>query len=190
MSDEAEEMSAFDLADRERGAVLARRRRRWSEAMKRRIVTETHAPGTLVSVVARRYDVNASQVHTWRRRYAAAARVSDAQLMLPVMQPAAPMAAMAATIAMAAARPGHAAVSAGGSRRDGGPVLRGGPAPGQELVDALGRMGSEPGEDVDEPSGRIDAVELGGLGQGVDGGGALAAVVRRDLMMPGVWGVR
>ena len=163
MSDEAEEMSAFDLADRERGAVLARRRRRWSEAMKRRIVTETHAPGTLVSVVARRYDVNASQVHTWRRRYAAAARGSDAQIMLPVMPPAVSMAIAGAAIGVAAARPGDAAVSAGGSRGDGGAALRGSPVPGQELVDAPGRMGSEPGEDVAEPGGRVEAVELGGL---------------------------
>jgi hypothetical protein len=51
-------------------------------------------------------------------------------------------------------------------------------------------MCSEPGEDVAEPSGWVEAVELGGLGQGVDCGGAFAALVRRDLMMPGVWGVR
>jgi len=47
----------------------ARARRRWSNAEKRRIVAETHAPGALVSVVARRHDVNANQVFTWRRQY-------------------------------------------------------------------------------------------------------------------------
>jgi len=46
-----------------------RARRRWSDAEKRRIVAETHAPGASVSVVARRHDVNANQVFTWRRQY-------------------------------------------------------------------------------------------------------------------------
>ena len=61
--------------------------------------------------------------------------------------------------------------------RSGGLVLRGGPIPGQKLVDALGRVGSEAREDVAEPSLGVDAVELGGLGQRVDGGGALATVI-------------
>ena len=33
-------------------------------------------------------------------------------------------------------------------------------------------------QDVAEPSLRVDAVELGALGQGVDGGGSLGAAVR------------
>src|SRR5579862_1786985 len=172
MSDEAEEVSTFALVDGERGAAPARRR--WPEAVKRRIVAEAQAPGASVSVVARRYDVNASQVHRWRRRYAAHASGGEAQLMLPVMRPAAPMAAAGVTIGVPAARPSDVAVSASGSRRDGGLILRGGPVPGQELVDALGRMGSEPGEDVAQPRLGIDVVELGGLDQGVDGSGALA----------------
>jgi hypothetical protein len=36
--------------------------------------------------------------------------------------------------------------------------------PGQELVDALGRMGGEAREHVGEPGARIDVVELAGLG--------------------------
>lgn len=43
--------------------------RRHSEEEKRRIVAETYAPGTSVAVVARRHDVNANQVFTWRRQY-------------------------------------------------------------------------------------------------------------------------
>jgi transposase len=44
-----------------------RKRRRWPEALKRRIVAETLAPGASVSMVARRHDVNANQLFTWRR---------------------------------------------------------------------------------------------------------------------------
>jgi transposase len=37
-----------------------RRRRRWTVEQKRRIVEETRACGASVSVVARRYDINAN----------------------------------------------------------------------------------------------------------------------------------
>jgi transposase len=46
-----------------------RRNKRWPEALKREIVAATFEPGASVSVVARRYDVNANQVFMWRRRY-------------------------------------------------------------------------------------------------------------------------
>ncbi len=45
-------------------------------AEKRRIVAETLVPGASVSVVARRYDVNANQVFKWRRELAADDRVA------------------------------------------------------------------------------------------------------------------
>ena len=48
---------------------VRRRRKRWPEALKREIVAATFQPGASVSVVARRYDVNANQVFSWRRRY-------------------------------------------------------------------------------------------------------------------------
>ena len=67
MSDEAEQSGA-------RGEVMFRRRR-WSEARKRRIVAESYQPGVSVSVVARRHDVNANQVFGWRRQYRELARV-------------------------------------------------------------------------------------------------------------------
>ena len=38
-------------------------------AEKRKIVEETLAPGTSVSIVARRHDVNANQLFSWRRQY-------------------------------------------------------------------------------------------------------------------------
>jgi len=52
----------------------ARRRRRvWSIDDKRRIVAETLAPGASVSVVARRHDLNANMLFTWRRAVEAVA---------------------------------------------------------------------------------------------------------------------
>jgi hypothetical protein len=51
-------------------------------------------------------------------------------------------------------------------------------------------MVGDASDDVGEPSLGIDAVEAGGLNEGVHDGGSAAAVVRRDVMMPGVWVVR
>ena len=69
MSDEAEQSGAGG------DGRVRRRRRRWSEARKRRIVAESYQPGVSVSVVARRHDVNANQVFGWRRQYRELARV-------------------------------------------------------------------------------------------------------------------
>ena len=46
-----------------------RRHRSWPEALKREIVAASFEPGSSVSVVARRYDVNANQVFGWRKGY-------------------------------------------------------------------------------------------------------------------------
>lgn len=46
-----------------------RHRRSWPDALKVEIVKAALAPGASVSVVARRYDVNANQVFNWRKRY-------------------------------------------------------------------------------------------------------------------------
>ena len=57
-----------DNPDQREGAVAAPRRRRfWSREEKLRIVAESREPGASVSLVARRHDVNANQVFTWRR---------------------------------------------------------------------------------------------------------------------------
>ena len=45
----------------------ARGRRRWTVEQKRRIVEETLTPGASVSVVARRYDINANLLFKWKR---------------------------------------------------------------------------------------------------------------------------
>ena len=61
-------------------------RRFWSDDEKRRIVAQSYAPGVSVSVVARRYDVNANLIFTWRRdpRYQPAADAEEAPSFLPV----------------------------------------------------------------------------------------------------------
>jgi transposase len=46
-----------------------RRRRTWTEALKREIVAASFEPGASASVVARRYDVNTNQLFIWRRLY-------------------------------------------------------------------------------------------------------------------------
>ena len=51
------------------GSAGGRRKRSWPEALKRKIVAATFAPGSSVSIVARHYDVNANQLFSWRKRY-------------------------------------------------------------------------------------------------------------------------
>ena len=46
-----------------------RRNRAWPEALKREIVAASFAPGSSVSMVARRYDVNTNQLFAWRKLY-------------------------------------------------------------------------------------------------------------------------
>src|SRR4051794_13046891 len=52
------------------------------------------------------------------------------------------------------------------------------PGPGQEVADPLGGMVGQTGEDVGEPSLRVDAMELAGFHQGVDRRGPLATTIR------------
>jgi transposase len=69
-----------------------RRHRSWPEAVKREIVAATLTPGSSVSLVARRYDVNANQVFAWRRRYRdAAAEPAGLQLMPVAVMPDPPV---------------------------------------------------------------------------------------------------
>jgi len=61
-----------------------RRNRSWPEALKREIVAASLEPGSSVSLVARRYDVNANQVFAWRSRYAAEAAEPTELRLMPV----------------------------------------------------------------------------------------------------------
>src|SRR5205085_6527948 len=62
----AEEVSTSGLVDTKRAARLAKRRN-WPEAFKRQVVAETLEPGSSVSIVARRHDLNTNQLFKWRR---------------------------------------------------------------------------------------------------------------------------
>ena len=69
MDDADREVSASGLADAKQAAG---KRRRWSEGLKREIVAALSEPGASVSIVARRYDVNANQLFKWRRQFGGA----------------------------------------------------------------------------------------------------------------------
>ena len=66
------------------GTNKQRRYRSWPESLKREIVAATLLPGSSVSRVARRYDVNANQVFAWRRRYRDVASEPAELRLLPV----------------------------------------------------------------------------------------------------------
>jgi transposase len=50
-------------------AALRRKRRSWALEEKRRIVDESLEDGASIAEVARRYDLNANQLFTWRRQF-------------------------------------------------------------------------------------------------------------------------
>src|SRR5256886_5945260 len=66
MAATAKEVSTNGLADTKRTPRLVKRRN-WPEAFKRQVVAETLEPGSSVSIVARRHDVNTNQLFKWRR---------------------------------------------------------------------------------------------------------------------------
>jgi transposase len=84
------------------GSDSARRRRRlWSDDEKRQIVAETLAPGASVSIVARRHDLNANMLFTWRRQIGAAGLLpaGDAVTFVPAAITAeAPVASPASSV--------------------------------------------------------------------------------------------
>ncbi len=82
MTNQAEQASTADLADTKQQPG-ATKRRQYSEALKRQIVAETLEPGSSVSIVARRYDVNSNQLFKWRRELLPKA-VVESGAMVPV----------------------------------------------------------------------------------------------------------
>ncbi|MFG1261049.1 MAG: hypothetical protein B7X99_16210 [Rhizobiales bacterium 17-65-6] len=60
------------------------RRRTWPMALREQIVSETLASETTVTEVARRHDVDRSQVYRWRREFGVVGRVSEPGKFLPI----------------------------------------------------------------------------------------------------------
>jgi transposase len=84
MDTDREEVSTSELVDTLAGRISSNRRRRWPEALKRQIVAETLEPGSSVSIVARRHDMNANQLFQWRRRMLAKSPALGEGALLPV----------------------------------------------------------------------------------------------------------
>ena len=82
MADQAEQVSTTGLVDTKQQPGLTKRRQ-YSEALKRQMVSETQAPGASVSIVARRHDVNSNQLFRWRRQLLPKA-VVESGAMVPV----------------------------------------------------------------------------------------------------------
>jgi transposase len=82
MTDQAEQVSTTGLADTKQQPG-ATKRRQYSEGFKRQIVAETLEPGSSVSIVARRHDVNSNQLFKWRRELLPKA-VVESGAMVPV----------------------------------------------------------------------------------------------------------
>ena len=83
MNIDDQEVSASGLADADQAGG---KRRRWPEAVKRELVAALSEPGASVSIVARRYDVNANQLFKWRRQFGVASNGTPVEpvRMLPV----------------------------------------------------------------------------------------------------------
>ena len=82
MADRAEQVSTTGLVDTKQQPG-ATKRRQYSEALKREMVSETLTPGASVSIVARRHDVNSNQLFRWRRQLLPKA-VVESGAMVPV----------------------------------------------------------------------------------------------------------
>jgi transposase len=67
------------------GAIEGRRRRRWSDEDKARIVAECAGPGASVSLVARRHDLNTNLLFSWRRQFRDRQRRADEVGFVPAV---------------------------------------------------------------------------------------------------------
>src|SRR3712207_1318103 len=84
MATDSEGVSTSELVDTSAGRLSDNRRRRWPDALKRQIVAETLEPGSSVSIVARRHDVNANQFFKWAGRMLAKSPAGGEGSLLPV----------------------------------------------------------------------------------------------------------
>ena len=97
MTTSIDQVSTSALVDTSEAGKRATRRR-WPEALKRRIVGESLVPGASASVIARRYDVNANQLFRWRREYEAAGPGAGPAMVPVAVWPSSPAAGCGGTI--------------------------------------------------------------------------------------------
>src|SRR5688500_911236 len=71
----------------ESGGGFGARRRRWSFEDKARIVAECEAAGASVSMVARRHDLNANMLFTWRRQFRQPCGTGEGSFVPAVISP-------------------------------------------------------------------------------------------------------
>ena len=75
----------MSIAEDELPVPLRRRRRSWTLEEKQRIVDESAEDGSSIAEIARRYDLNANQLFTWRRQFGVEpAEPTDLAPILPV----------------------------------------------------------------------------------------------------------
>src|SRR5256885_17242550 len=74
----AKEVSINGLVDTKRTPRVGKRRN-WPEGFKRQVVAETLEPGSSVSIVARRHDLNTNQLFKWRREMLPKAPPAEAE---------------------------------------------------------------------------------------------------------------
>lgn len=67
--------------------IVSGRRRRWPEEVKRRLVLETELPGKSVCSVARRHELDPSQLYQWRRKFREADARGTMALSVPSFLP-------------------------------------------------------------------------------------------------------
>src|SRR4051812_16754049 len=121
-------------------------RRSWSADEKRRIVEESFRPGASVAVVARRHDLNANLLFTWRRQ----------------VRPAEPA---AGPPAVAAPEPAEfVPIGVFGSAPDGGPAMLATAAPPPAAGVAEGPPPGPPPGPGQRPGGVADDPPPGGPG--------------------------
>jgi transposase len=66
-------------------ATVRRKRRSWSVEEKRRIVDESLEDGASIAEVARRHDLNANQLFTWRRQFGVEPQDVEQQELRPIL---------------------------------------------------------------------------------------------------------
>jgi transposase len=93
------------------------KRRRWSLALKRELVAETMEPGSSVSIVARRHDVNANQLFKWRHELAGSTSAMAALVPVTVMPEPATGSVEAEPAVRAKSMPGRIEIALSGGVR-------------------------------------------------------------------------